>query len=224
MDDEKPERPPLPTRLRNNFLAGLIICAPIAITIWLTWSVIQWADSWVTPYLPRDLTPDEYLPFAVPGVGLLIAVLLITTVGFLARNLIGRSIVNFGESILHRTPLVRSLYKSLKQIFESVLNDQSNSFRKVGLIEFPSPGTWTLGFISSDVKGEIAVKLSDSGEEMVSVFVPPTPVPTAGFLLFVPRSKIKMLDMPVEDATKFLISGGLVTPEFKLPNQPEDNE
>ncbi len=212
--DDKPDRPSFATRLRNNFLAGLIICAPIAITIWLTWSVIRWADSWVKPYIPYGLTPEEYLPFAIPGLGLLIAVILITVIGFLAKNLIGRSIVNFGESILHRTPLVRSLYKSLKQIFESVLNEQSNSFRKVGLIEFPSPGSWTLGFISSDIKGEIAEKLSDTGEQMVSVFVPPTPVPTAGFLLFVPRSKIRMLDMSPEDATKFLISGGLVTPDF----------
>lgn len=212
--EETPERPSFASRLRNNFLTGLIICAPIAITIWLTWSVIEWADSWVTPYIPYELTPQEYLPFAVPGVGLLIAVILITSIGFLAKNLIGRSIVNFGESILHRTPLVRSIYKGLKQIFESVLNEQSNSFRKVGLIEFPSPGSWTLAFISSEVKGEIGQKLADTGEDIVSVFVPPTPVPTAGFLLFVPRSKIRMLDMSVEDATKFLISGGLVTPDF----------
>ncbi len=213
---EKPERVSLAARLRNNFLTGLIICAPIAITIWLTWSVIQWADSWVAPYIPLELTPEEYLPFAVPGLGMLIAIILITIVGFLAKNLIGQSVVRFGESILHRMPLVRSLYKSLKQIFETVLNEQSTSFRKVGLIEFPREGTWTLAFISSDVGGEISHKLSDIGEPMVSVFVPPTPIPTAGFLLFVPRSKIRVLDMTPEEATKFLISGGIVTPDFKL--------
>jgi uncharacterized membrane protein len=213
---EAPKREFLATRIRNNFLTGLIICAPLAITIWLTWSFIQWADSWVNPYIPARYNPEQFLPFAIPGFGLLVAVMFITMVGFLAKNLIGRSIVRFGESILHRMPLVRTLYKSLKQIFETVLNEQSTSFRKVGLVEFPSPGMWTLGFISSDVKGEIATRLSDTGEEIITVFIPPTPVPTAGFLLFVPKSKIRMLDMSVEDATKFLISGGLVTPEYGL--------
>ena len=213
MSDE-PKREFFATRLRNNFLTGLIICAPVAITIWLTWSFVQWADSWVNPYIPWRYNPERFLPFAIPGFGLLVAVILITIIGFLAKNLIGQSIVRFGESIVHRMPLVRTLYKSLKQIFESVLNEQSSSFRKVGLIEFPSPGSWTLGFIASDVRGEIAARLSDMGEEIVTVFVPPTPVPTAGFLLFVPRSRIRVLDMSVEDATKFLISGGLVTPEL----------
>lgn len=217
MPDE-PKRDFFATRLRNNFLTGLIICAPIAITTWLTWSFVQWADSWVNPYIPWQYNPERFLPFAIPGFGLLVAVIFITMVGFLAKNLIGRSIVKFGESILQRMPLVRSVYKGLKQIFESVLNEQSSSFRKVGLVEFPSPGTWTLGFISSDVKGEIAYLLSEAGEEIVTVFVPPTPVPTAGFLLFVPKSKIRMLDMSVEDATKFLISGGLVTPDYHGPD------
>ena len=127
--------------------------------------------------------------------GLLIAVVFITIVGFLGKNLIGRSIVKFGESILHRMPLVRTVYKSLKQIFETVLKEQSTSFKKCGLIEFPSPGSWALVFISGDAQGEIAAKLNAQGEEMVSVFLPPTPVPTAGFLMFVPKSKIIMLDM-----------------------------
>ena len=213
---EEPKREFFATRLRNNFLTGLIICAPVAITIWLTWSFVQWADSWVNPYIPWQYNPERFLPFAIPGFGLLVALIFITLVGILAKNLIGRSIVRFGESILHRMPLVRTLYKSLKQIFESVLNDQSSSFRKVGLIEFPAPGTWTLGFLSSDAKGEIAYRLADTGEEIVTVFVPPTPVPTAGFLLFVPKSKIRMLDMSVEQATQLLISGGLVIPEFQI--------
>jgi uncharacterized membrane protein len=218
MPDE-PKRGFFATRLRNDFLTGLIICAPIAITIWLTWSFVQWADSWVNPYIPWQYNPERFLPFAIPGFGLLVAIIFITLVGFLAKNLIGRSIVRFGESILQRMPLVRSVYKGLKQIFESVLNEQSSSFRKVGLVEFPSPGVWTLGFISSEAQGEIAYRLTETGEEMVTVFVPPTPVPTAGFLLFVPRSKIRLLDMSVEDATKFLISGGLVTPDYAGPSE-----
>ncbi len=207
------------TRLRNNFLTGLIICAPMAITIYLTWTFIHWADSWVKPYIPDRYNPESYLKFAVPGTGLLIALLFITLVGFLGRNLIGRSIVRYSENILNRMPLVRTVYKSTKQIFETVLKEQGTSFKKVGLIEFPRAGTWALVFISSDAKGEIAVKLNHDGEEMVAVFLAPTPVPTAGFLMFVPRSKLMLLDMSPEEGVKLLISAGLVTPDYK-PAEP----
>ncbi|API51779.1 MULTISPECIES: DUF502 domain-containing protein [Rhizobium] len=213
-------RMPVATRLRNNFLAGLIICAPIAITIWLTWTFIHWSDSWVRPYIPARWNPESYLNFAIPGFGLLIAVVLITVVGFLGKNLIGQSIVRFGESIVQRMPLVRTIYRSVKQIFETVLKEQANSFKKVGLIEYPGPGLWALIFIATDAKGEIASKFNAMGQDMVAVFLPPTPVPTAGFLIFVPREKIVMLDMSPEDAAKFLISGGLVAPEHK-PADPK---
>ncbi|EGE55524.1 transmembrane protein [Rhizobium leguminosarum bv. phaseoli CCGM1] len=211
---------PVATRLRNNFLAGLIICAPIAITIWLTWTFIHWSDSWVRPYIPARWNPESYLNFAIPGFGLLIAVVLITVVGFLGKNLIGQSIVRFGESIVQRMPLVRTIYKSVKQIFETVLKEQANSFKKVGLIEYPSPGLWALVFVATDAKGEIASKFNAMGQDMVAVFLPPTPVPTAGFLVFVPREKIVMLDMSPEDAAKFLISGGLVAPGH-TPSEPK---
>ncbi len=213
--NDLPEKMSLAARLRNNFLAGLIICAPVAITIWLTWSFIRWADSWVKPYIPSRIDPESYLKFAIPGFGLLIAVVSITLIGFLGKNLIGRSVVDFSERVLHRMPLVRTLYKSLKQIFESVLKDQSSSFKRVGLIEFPSPGMWAVVFIATDVRGEIAARLNEDGREMVAVFLPPTPVPTAGFLMFVPRDRIKLLDMTPEEAAKLLISGGLVMPDYK---------
>jgi uncharacterized membrane protein len=210
---EKLPRLSIATRIRNNFLAGIIICAPIAITLWLTWSVVRWADSWVKPYLPARYDPDNYLNFAVPGSGLLIGLIIISMIGFLGKNLIGQSIVQFSESLVRRVPLVRVIYKSVKQIFETVLKERSNSFKKVGLIEYPSPGLWSMVFIATDAKGEIASKFNAMGHDMVSVFLPPTPVPTAGFLIFVPREKIVMLDMSPEDAAKLLISGGLVTPE-----------
>jgi uncharacterized membrane protein len=211
---DKPSRGFFATRLRNYFLTGLIICAPLAITAWITWSFILWADSWVKPYLPFDYNPDNFLPYPVPGFGLLTALMLITLVGFFTANLIGRSIVGFGESLLVRTPLVRSIYKGLKQIFQTVLQDQSNSFKKAGLIEYPGPGLWALVFIATDAKGEIAVKFTERGLDMVAVFLPPTPVPTAGFLIFVPRDKIVALDMNPEDAAKLLLSGGLVAPDY----------
>ncbi|OJT99728.1 MAG: hypothetical protein BGN83_03880 [Rhizobium sp. 63-7] len=218
---EIPKGENIATRLRNNFLTGLIICAPIAITIWLTWTFIHWADSWVKPYIPARYNPESYLKFAVPGFGLLIAVVFITIIGFFGKNLIGRSIVDFGESILNRTPLVRTIYSSLKQIFETVLKERSNSFKKVGLIQYPSPGLWSLVFIAGDVKGELASRFNAMGEEMVTVFLPPTPVPTAGFLLFVPREKVIVLDMSPEEGAKLLISGGLVTPDFVEKHAPE---
>lgn len=211
---ESPERISMAGRLRNNFLTGLIICAPLAITVWLTFTFIDWADSWVTPYLPQRYNPQYYFDVTIPGTGLLIAVVFITIVGFLGKNLIGRSIVNFGESILQRMPLIRSVYKSIKQIFETVLREQSTSFKKCGLVEFPSSGTWALVFIAGDAQGEIAAKLNQNGEEMVAVFLPPTPVPTAGFLMFVPKSKIIMLDMTPEEGAKLLISGGLIAPDY----------
>ncbi|MDM9628052.1 DUF502 domain-containing protein [Rhizobium sp. S152] len=210
---EKLPRLSIATRIRNNFLAGIIICAPIAITLWLTWSVVRWADSWVKPYLPARYDPDNYLNFAVPGSGLLIGLIIITIIGFLGKNLIGQSIVQFSESMVRRVPLVRVIYKSVKQIFETVLKERSNSFKKVGLIEYPSAGLWSMVFIATDAKGEIASKFNAMGHDMVCVFLPPTPVPTAGFLIFVPREKIVPLDMTPEDGAKLLISGGLVTPD-----------
>ncbi|WP_160004188.1 DUF502 domain-containing protein [Rhizobium sp. 18055] len=217
---EKLPRLSIAARIRNNFLAGIIICAPIAITLWLTWSVVRWADSWVKPYLPARYDPDNYLNFAVPGSGLLIGLIIITLIGFLGKNLIGQSIVRFSESLVRRVPLVRVIYKSVKQIFETVLKERSNSFKKVGLIEYPSPGLWSMVFIATDAKGEIASKFNAMGHDMVSVFLPPTPVPTAGFLIFVPREKIVLLDMSPEDAAKLLISGGLVTPEELASHAP----
>jgi uncharacterized membrane protein len=211
---DNPERISMAGRLRNNFLTGLIICAPLAITVWLTFGFIRWADSWVKPYIPTRYNPESYLDVAVPGLGMIIAIAFITVIGFLGKNLIGRSIVSFGESVLHRMPLVRTIYKSLKQIFETVLKEQSTSFKKCGLIEFPSPGSWTLVFISGDAKGEIAARLNENGEELVSVFLAPTPVPTAGFLMFFPRSKIIILDMTPEEGARLLISGGMLAPDY----------
>jgi uncharacterized membrane protein len=208
-------RQSLAMRLRNNFLTGLVICAPIAITIWLTWTFIRWADSWVKPYIPARYNPESYLQFAIPGFGLLTALVLITLVGFLGKNLIGRSIVAFGDSLFNRTPLVRTVHKSLKQIFETVLKDKGTSFNKAAIIEYPGPGLWAVVFVAADARGELAAKFRAMGKDMVACFLPPTPFPTAGFLVYVPRDKIVPLDMSPEDAAKLIISVGLVTPPEK---------
>lgn len=202
------------TRIRNYFLTGLIICAPLAITAYLTWSFINWVDGWVKPYLPAVYNPDNYLPFSIPGFGLLIALIFITLVGFLTANLIGRTIVAYGESVLNRMPLIRGIYKGLKQIFQTVLAEQSNSFNKAGLIEYPRRGIWSMVFLATATKGEVDHRLHAAGQETVSVFLPTTPNPTSGFLLFVPRKDVIILDMTVEEAAKMVISAGLVAPEY----------
>ncbi|MEM5472841.1 DUF502 domain-containing protein [Hoeflea sp. AS60] len=208
-------------RLRNYFLTGLIIVAPLAITAYLTWTFIGWVDSWVKPYIPSIYNPDYYLPFAVPGFGLVTALFLITMIGFLTANLVGRSILNFGESLLDRMPLVRSLYKGLKQIFQTVLAEQSGSFKQAALIEYPRRGLWSIVFIATDTKGEVDSRLPE--QDSISVFLPTTPNPTSGFLLFVPRKDVIVLDMSVEEAAKMVISAGLVSPEYPktLPLTPK---
>ena len=196
-------------RLRNYFLTGFIVCAPLAITAWITWSFMQWTDSWVKPYIPTRFLPDSYLPFAVPGFGLLVALIIITFIGFLTANFIGRTIVGWGENVLGRMPLVRTVYTALKQIFETVLADRSSSFKTAALMEYPRKGVWCLVLVATTTKGEVARVLSDQSEEMLAVFLPPTPNPTSGFLLFVPREDVRILNMSI------VVSAGLVTGDEK---------
>jgi uncharacterized membrane protein len=167
----------------------------------------------VKPLVPVQYLPDHYLPFAVPGIGLIIALVAITLLGALTANLVGRTVVGWGELMLDRMPLVRSIYRALKQIFETVLSQTGNSFQKVGLIEFPRAGQWSLVFIATETTGEIPTRVSE-GEDMMSVFLPCTPNPTTGFLLFVPARDVRVLDMTVEEAAKMVISGGLVEPDY----------
>ena len=211
----KINKPGFVTRLRNYFLTGFVICAPLVITIYLTWTLIKWVDSWVKPYLPEIYNPDNYLSFNVPGFGLVVAFFAITMVGFLTANLIGRSIVSYGESLLNRMPVVRNLYSGLKQIFQTVFNEKSESFKEVALIEYPRKGLWALVFIATDTAGEPQAKMEEAAGKTISVFLPTTPNPTSGFLLFVPETDLTRLEMSVEDAAKLVISAGLVTPEYQ---------
>lgn len=203
------------TRLRNYFLTGFIVCAPLAVTAYLTWSFIGWADSWVKPYIPEIYNPDTYLPFSVPGFGLVVALILITLIGFMTANFIGRTIVSYGEYLLGRMPLVRNIYSVLKQILETVLSERTNTFKQVGLIQYPRPGLWAIVFIATDTEGEIQEELERKTGQTTAVFLPTTPNPTSGFLLFVPKSDIKILSMTVEEGAKLVISAGLVTPEYQ---------
>ena len=202
-------------RLRNYFLTGFIICAPLAITAYLVWSFIGWVDSWIIPYVPEVYNPDNYLPFSLPGFGLIVAFVLITLVGFLTANFIGRTIVSYGENLLNRMPFVRNLYSGLKQIFQTVFAENDTSFEQVGILEYPRKGLFAIVFIATDTRGEVGVKLNDKGHDTVSVFLPTTPNPTSGFLLFVPREDVTILDMSVEEAAKLVISAGLVAPDHE---------
>lgn len=204
-------RASLVARIRNYFLTGIIFIGPLAITFYLARSGIDWVDATIKPYLPSTVNPDTYLPFAVPGIGLLAGFLALTVLGYLATNVVGRWMLSVWEQWLARLPVLRSIYRMLKQLFETVLADREASFKQAALIEWPRAGLWSIVFVTADVRGEIGERLG--GEEMVSVFIPTTPNPTGGYLMFARKIDLVPLDMSVEDAIKLVISGGLVVPE-----------
>ncbi|HYZ40115.1 MAG TPA: DUF502 domain-containing protein [Stellaceae bacterium] len=198
-------------RFRNYFLTGLVVAGPIAITFYLTWWFVTWVDGLVRPFVPIAYRPETYLPFGLPGSGLIVAVVALTLLGFLTANLIGRSLVDLGERILGRIPAVRAIYRGLKQIFETLFSGQGSSLRRVGLVEFPSPGMWSIVLISQSPSNEVARSLPGQ-EEHVSVFLPCSPNPTTGFFFYVPRSKIVEVEMTAEDAATLIMSAGVVQP------------
>jgi len=199
-------------RIRNYFLTGLIVAGPLAVTIWLIWSFVSWVDSFITPLIPPAYRPETYLPWPIPGTGLVIAIVGLTLLGFLTANLVGRSLVELGEGLLNRMPIVRPIYKTMKQIFETLFSKSGSSFRKVALVEFPAPGMWSLVFISLPPGGDVAAKLPAKGGDYVSVFLACTPNPTTGFFFFVQRKDLIELDISVENAMTLLISAGMVQP------------
>jgi uncharacterized membrane protein len=198
------------SRLRNYFLTGLILVAPAYITIALTWWFINWVDDLVRPFIPIAYRPETYLPVTIPGTGLIIALVTLTLFGFLTANFVGRKLVEIGENILTRMPVVRPIYNSLKQIFQTLFGKGGSSFRRVGLVEFPSPGMWSLVFLSNPASPEIATRLPDT--EHIAAFMPCTPNPTTGFFFYVARRDIIDLDITVEAAMTLLMSAGMVQP------------
>ena len=201
----------LMARFRNYFLTGLIVAGPVAITFYLTWWFVNWVDGIVRPFVPLAYRPETYLPFGLPGSGLIVAVVALTLLGFLAANLIGRTLVDLGEKLLGRMPVVRAIYRGLKQVFETLFSGKGSSFRKVGLVEFPSPGMWSIVLISQAPSVNIASQLPGQ-EEHISVFLPCAPNPTTGFFFYVPKSKIIEVDMSTEDAATLIMSAGVVQP------------
>ncbi len=235
-DIKRRSKPGMISKLRSNFLAGLIIVAPIGLTVWLIWTVVGWVDGWVWPFVPAAYHPEElvnrilgrtaenWIDVNVRGVGVVIFLFFTVVVGWIGKGLIGRSFLSIGERLVDRMPVVRSIYNAAKQIAETVFSQRDTSFDKACLVEYPRKGLWAIAFISINAKGEVDEKLSD-GEPIVTVFLPTTPNPTSGFLLFLPRRDVKVLDMSVEDAAKLVISAGLVYPNDKdvtaLPHAAE---
>lgn len=198
-------------RLRNYFITGLVVTAPVAITVYLVWLFIGVVDNIVDWLIPARILPQTYLPVAIPGLGVLIALVVLTLIGMLTANFFGRWLVRTGDRIVGRMPVVRSVYGTLKKIFETVLAQSSRSFREVVLVEYPRKGIWAIGFITGTSEGEVQ-EVTD--KELVNVFLPTTPNPTSGFLLFVPSEHIIHLHMSVEEGIKMVISGGIMTPAF----------
>ena len=210
-------RSPFVTRLRNYFLAGILVTAPIGITVYLVSTFVSMVDDWVTPLIPTRYLPEAYLPFSIPGFGLVVAFVGLVLVGALTANVAGRLLVLTSERILARMPVIRGVYGAVKQLTETVFGSQSAAFREVVLVEYPRRGLWSLGFITGVTEGEVQ-DLTD--DQVVNVFVPTTPNPTSGFLLFVPRRDLVDLSMSVEEWIKMVISGGIVMP----PDRRTDEE
>lgn len=233
-----PPTPPLPrrtvfARLRASFLTGLVVIAPVGLTIWLIWSVVGWIDGIVLPMVPLAYHPDRLIQtyfgldpssqINVRGIGVIIFLLFTIIVGWLAKGIIGRSFIRFAEGLVQRTPVVRTIYSGIKQISETIFAQSERSFETACMVEYPRKGAWALGFISIPAKGEISRRPGDD-TNLVGVFVPTTPNPTSGFLLFFPQKDIIELDMSVEDAAKLVISAGLVyPPERPVPVEKADD-
>lgn len=211
----KKKKSSVTTKLRKYFISGVLVTTPILVTVYLVWWIVTTIDAKVKHILPREIQLSNYLPFEIPGVGMVVVFFGLTLIGALAKGFLGRYLLKFGENILGRMPVVRGIYGATKQIAQAVLEQNSNSFKDVGMIEYPRKGIWSLCFITGGTQGEVQTKTDN---DVVNVFVPTTPNPTSGFLLFIPRKEIIILDMAVEEGIKMVVSAGIVTPKHKKKN------
>ncbi len=213
--------------LRASFLTGLIVVLPIGLTIYLMWTLIGWIDAWVLPLVPHAWKPDTLIRdyfgqdtvIGIRGVGVIVFLVFTIIVGWIAKGLIGRSLIRPVERMVDRMPVVRSVYTGLKQIAETVFSQTGSNFERACLVRFPHPEIWAIGFVAARAKGEIAARLPVDGD-VLTIFVATALVPPSGFLVFVPAADVIMLDMTIEDAAKLIISAGLVYPNARDPAQP----
>lgn len=206
----RPRKPPLMQRLRANFLTGLVVVLPAFLTVYLLWVIVAIVDARVIPLIPRQYNPENVFGRNIFGLGLLVFLVFTTLVGAMTKGYVGARVIRAGERLVDRTPIIRSIYNALKQIAETVFSQSNTSFQQACLVEYPRRGCWRVAFVAGPTRGEVAARIG--GLEHLSVFVPNTPNPTTGFLMFIRRDETLMLDMSLEDAAKLVISGGMVTP------------
>tara|TARA_A100001011_G_scaffold293392_1_gene305248 strand:- start:2363 stop:2974 length:612 start_codon:yes stop_codon:yes gene_type:complete len=190
--------------LRNNFIAGVVVLIPIGITLYLTLFIIKVSSK----LIPKEINPNHYLPYNIPGLEILIAVLLITIIGWLSLSFIGKRLFNLFESVLNKIPIIRTIYSAVEQLIETFTKSKSDK-KTVVLIEYPRKGVYAVGFATKENTGEIKKK---AGKELINVFVPTTPNPTSGFLLMFPKDEVIYLDLSFEEASKFIVSAGSFNP------------
>ena len=197
------------SRLRSYFLTGVVVLIPIGITVYLTVLIMNISPS----LIPASINPNKYLPFNIPGLEFLIAFIIITFVGMVSLTFIGKTLLNFGQRILNKIPILRTIYNGLGQLTKNFTSSDNKS-KKIVLLEYPRKGIWSVGFATGDNKGEISKK-AGRGKQLINVFVPTTPNPTSGFLLMVPKEDLIFLDMSFEEASKFIMSAGSINPRSK---------
>ena len=209
----------LMARIRNYFLTGILVTAPAALTIYLAVLFISFIDNHVRRLIPAEYNPEQYLPFAIPGLGVLIVLIAMVILGAFTTGYLGRLLVRIWEAMWARMPFVSGIYSTLKQIFETVFSQKSNAFRQVVLVEFPRKEAWSLAFVTADAPVEVKGALNDI--EMLSIFVPTTPNPTSGYLIMCNKKEIIPIDMTVEDGLKFVISLGIVVKKSPETHQKQ---
>lgn len=196
-------------RLRAYLFAGIIVVAPISITLFITWRVVDYFDTRVESLIPDRYNPERFLPFTLPGIGLLLTVATLILIGWFTASYVGHALMRLGERVLRRMPIVRSLYGTLKQIFETVFAQSSRSFREVVLVEWPRKGAWSVAFVTGSAPGVVSRSV---GDDLVSLFLPCTPNPTTGYFVMIARREVMPIALSVEEAMKLIISGGLAAP------------
>ena len=216
-DVNKPKPLGLFAWLRGRFFAGMVIAAPLAATFFILQFLITFIDNRVKPLLPPLLQPETYTNYAIPGFGVLVLVVALTILGAITANLVGRSLLRATDRILSRIPIVKNVYAAIKQLTEVLANNQQASFDRCVMVEYPKKDSWCIAFVSSHAQGEIGAKL---GTSKIGVFVPTTPNPTSGFLIYVEESETIALDMTVEEGAKMILTAGLVVPDFD-PENPQ---
>ena len=198
--------------MKKYFITGLLVLVPLSITVWVITSLVSLMDQSLL-LLPTQWRPKAQFGMEIPGLGALLTLLIVFVTGLIATNFFGKQVILLWESLLNRVPVVKSIYSSVKQVSDTLFSDSGNAFRQAVLVQFPHEGAWTIAFITGTPGGDVANHLQG---DFVSVYVPTTPNPTGGYFIMLPRAEIIALDMSVDEALKYIISMGVVTPPVKI--------